>query len=119
MCTKLSFMTVLQEDGQTTKHLSLYDQQSHNSNSKVSQVFGSNLPHNLSCPGHISRVTGKSNSILAFLLRNLYYCPKGLKAKAYLTCVHPIVEYAGNSLHAYCTHAVSHSLKKSSQICFQ
>ena len=66
-----------------------------------------------------SRVTGKSNSILAFLLRNLYHCPQGLKAKAYLTCVHPIVEYAGNSLHAYYTHAVSHSLKKSSQICFQ
>jgi len=43
----------------------------------------------------------EANSVLAFLQRNLYHCPQGLKVKAYLTYVRPIVEYASDVLSPY------------------
>jgi len=58
---------------------------------KSAKYLGLTLSHNLSWSEYISRVTGKANSVLAFLQRNLYYCPQGLKVKPYLTYVRPIV----------------------------
>jgi len=65
---------------------------------KSTKYLGVTLSHNLSC---ISRVTGKANSVLTFLQRNLYHCPQGLKAKAYLTYVRPIVEYVSDVWSPY------------------
>jgi len=77
---------------------------------KSAKYLGLTLSHNLSWSGYISRVTGKANSVLAFLQRNLYHCPQGLKVKAYLTYVCPIVEYASDVWSPY-TQCLIHQME--------
>ena len=43
---------------------------------------------------HISAITGKANSSLGFLRRNLYNCPEQIKTQAYYSLVRPHLEYA-------------------------
>ena len=43
---------------------------------------------------HISAITGKANSSLGFLRRNLYNCPYQIKMQAHHSLVRPHLEYA-------------------------
>ena len=42
---------------------------------------------------HIPSITGKANSTLAFLHRNLKSCPHALKGTTYISMVHSVLEY--------------------------
>ena len=52
------------------------------------------LDHKLSWSSHIDHISTKANKILNFLKRNLNSCSSSVKASAYLTLVHPSMEYA-------------------------
>ena len=56
--------------------------------------LGVTLTSNMSFSTHIQKITAKATSVLNFIKCNLYNCSKEIKSKAYLTLVHPILEYA-------------------------
>ena len=58
------------------------------------KYLGLTISHNLSWSQHISRISGKVNSIQAFFRRNLAHCSRDLKVKCYQTYIRPIIEYA-------------------------
>jgi len=61
---------------------------------KSAKYLDVTISHTLSWSEHISRITSKANLMLAFVQRNLYHCSQDIKAKAYLTFVRLILEYA-------------------------
>ena len=52
------------------------------------------LSEDLKWAPHINKITKKANSILGFLRRNLYTCPKTLKETAYFSLVRSNLEYS-------------------------
>ena len=66
-------------------YLALIDQHSY---------LGVTLTSNMSFSPHIQKISAKATRMLNFLRRNLYNCSKEIKSRAYLTLVHPILEYA-------------------------
>lgn len=59
------------------------------------KYLGVNISSDLRWDKHVSEVTNKANRILGMLKRNLNFCNKDVKETAYLSCVRPILEYAG------------------------
>jgi len=59
------------------------------------------LNTNMSFSQHISNITTKAFKVLNFLRRNLYQCSKETKSRAYLSLVHPILEYASTVWDPY------------------
>ena len=58
------------------------------------KYLGVELDSKLTWNEHISAITGKPNSSLGFLRRNLYNCSEQIKTKAYYSLVRPNLEYA-------------------------
>ena len=58
------------------------------------KYLGVELDSKLTCYEHISAITGKANSSLGFLRRNLNNCPEQIKTQAYFSLVRPHLEYA-------------------------
>ena len=58
------------------------------------KYLGVELDSKLTWNEHISAITGKVNSSLGFLRRNLYNCPEQIKTQAYNSLVRPLLEYA-------------------------
>ena len=58
------------------------------------KYLGVELDSKLTWNEHISAITGKVNSSLGFLRRNLYNCPEQIKMQAYYSLVRPHLEYA-------------------------
>ena len=58
------------------------------------KYLGVELDSKLTWNEHISAITGKANSSLSFLRRNLYNCPEQIKMQAYHSLVRPHLEYA-------------------------
>ena len=58
------------------------------------KYLGVLISDGLSCPPHISSVTGKAASTLAFLRRNLRQYPVQLKERAYIAFVRSTLDYA-------------------------
>ena len=58
------------------------------------KYLGVQLDSKLTWNEHISAITGKPNSSLVFLRRNLYNCPEKIKTQAYYSLVRPNLEYA-------------------------
>ena len=56
--------------------------------------LGVMLQHNMKWSVHINRISGRANSTLAFLRRNLSRCPKQLKVTAYKSLVRAGLDYA-------------------------
>ena len=56
--------------------------------------LGVELDSKLTWNEHISAITGKANSSLAFLRKNLDNCPEQIKTQAYYSLVWPHLEYA-------------------------
>jgi len=54
------------------------------------------LHQSLSWSNHIARTTGKASQLFNFLRRNLSNCCPSVKASAYLTIIHPVLEYAAS-----------------------
>ena len=59
---------------------------------------------------HISRISGKVNSIQAFFRRNLAHCSRDLKIKSYQTYIRPIIEYAA-VVWSPCTQSSIHAVE--------
>lgn len=57
------------------------------------KYLGITIQNNMKWTLHISNITGKANSTLAFLRRNLACCPKSLRETAYVSMVRSILEY--------------------------
>ena len=57
------------------------------------KYLGLTISHNLSWLPHISKISGKVNSVQAFFHRNLTHCSRNLKVKCYQTYIRPIIEY--------------------------
>ena len=45
---------------------------------------------------HINRIVSSANRSLGFIKRNLYSCPKNIKANVYITLVRPLLEYSSS-----------------------
>ena len=58
------------------------------------KYLGVELSGKLTWNEHISAITGKANSSLGFLRRNLYNCPYQIKMQAHHSLVRPHLEYA-------------------------
>ena len=58
------------------------------------KYLGLTISYDLSWSPHISRISGKVNSIQASFQRNLAHCSRDLKVKCYQTYIRPIIEYA-------------------------
>ena len=56
---------------------------------------------NMSFSQHVNNISAKATKTLNFLRRNLYRCSKEIKSRAYLSLVHPIVEYASTVWDPY------------------
>ena len=46
---------------------------------------------------HVNNIVSKASKILKFIKRNLYKCSPSIKATAYISLVHPILEYASSA----------------------
>jgi len=64
------------------------------STSDQHSYLGVTLHSKLSWSSHTNNVAAKANRTLNFLKRNLSSSSSAIKATAYLTIVHPIMEYA-------------------------
>ena len=60
-----------------------------------------NITRELQWSGHITSTTGKANSSLAFLRRNLKNCPQKLKEMAYISLVRSVLEYSSSIWDPY------------------
>ena len=58
------------------------------------KYLGVELDSKLIWNEHICAITGKANSSLGFLRRNLYNCPEQIKTQAHYSLVIPLLEYA-------------------------
>ena len=58
--------------------------------------LGIDICNNLSWNKHINRIVSSASRSLGFIKRNLYSCPKHIKATAYLTLVRPLLEYSSS-----------------------
>ena len=58
--------------------------------------LGIDICNNLSWNKHINRIASSASRSLGFIKRNLYSCPKHIKATAYLTLVRPLLEYSSS-----------------------
>ena len=59
-----------------------------------SSYLGITLHNTLTWSFHISNITSRASRTLNFLRRNLYKCSQEVKASAYISLVHPLMEYA-------------------------
>ena len=81
----------------TKKNSIIYPYQIHQTtfrSTDQAKYLGVTITPDLSWKCHIGNITKKANSTIAFLRRNIRSSPRDAKAKAYKTCVRPIVEYA-------------------------
>ena len=62
---------------------------------------GVNITMELQWSGHITSTTGKANSSLAFLRRNLKKCRQKLKEMAYISLVQTVLEYSSSKWDSY------------------
>ena len=58
------------------------------------KYLGVELDRKLTWNERISAITGKANSSLGFLRRNLYNCPEQIKTQAHYSLVRPHLKYA-------------------------
>ena len=58
------------------------------------KYLGVHIDNRLSFRKHIQEKCRSANKILNMLRRNIYFAPRVVKAKAYQSCVRPILEYA-------------------------
>ena len=63
--------------------------------------LGVDISNTLTWNRHINRITSSANRSLAFIKRNLYSCPRSVKANAYLTLVRPLLEYSSSVWDPY------------------
>ena len=71
------------------------------------KYLGVHIDNRLSFRKHIQEKCRSANKILNMLRRNIYFAPEVVKAKAYQSCVRPILEYAQT-----CWSPSSEKLKK-------
>ena len=65
------------------------------------KYLGVELDSKLTWNEHISALTGRANSSLSFLRRNLCNCPEQIKKQAYYSLVRPHLEYACSVWDSY------------------
>ena len=70
----------------------------------------STISHNLSWLPHISKISGKVNSVQAFFHRNVAHCSRNLKVKCYQIYIQPIIEYTAVMWSPY-TQSSIHAVK--------
>ncbi|KAJ8038699.1 hypothetical protein HOLleu_16195 [Holothuria leucospilota] len=63
--------------------------------------LGDDISNNLTWNRHINHITSSANRSLAFIRRNLYSCPRSVKANAYLTLVRTLLEYSSSVWDPY------------------
>ena len=61
------------------------------------KYLGVTIDNKLTFTRHIEAKCTSARKVLNMLRRNLHFAPASVKAKAYMTCVRPIVEYASAS----------------------
>ena len=65
------------------------------------KYLGVNITKELQWSGHSTSTTGKANSDLTFLRRNLKNCPQKLKEMAYISLVPSVLEYSSSIWDPY------------------
>ena len=70
-------------------------------NVKENPYLGVMLSHAMKWTSHIEKTVARGKHLLGFLRRNLRRCGRDLKAKAYKTLVHPVLEYCSPILDPY------------------
>ena len=73
--------------------------------------LGVDISNTLTWNKHIDHITSSANRSLAFIKRNLYSCPRNIKANAYLTLVRPLLEYSSSVWDPY-TVSLSNKVDK-------
>jgi hypothetical protein len=68
------------------------------------KYLGVNISSDLRWEKHVMECTSKTNRVLGLLKRNLHFCSKEVKETAYLSCVRPILEYAGTVWDTHCIY---------------
>ncbi|KAJ8044189.1 hypothetical protein HOLleu_11578 [Holothuria leucospilota] len=63
--------------------------------------LGVDISNNLTWNRHTNHITSSANRSLVFIRRNLYSCPRSVKANAYLTLVRPLLEYSSSVWDPY------------------